>query len=118
MITILLFSILFSFQNVDSIGTNDNPVLSRDEAIFFNDKFKSQRGDFDFNGKKIAFLGGPSGQTIYKKNIYFKEFINQPKYFYHVKVLTKKEHLKSCGYDALILAPAKIFTKKHRANIY
>ena len=65
-LSVLLFLLTqFTFGQTKALklcGTNDEPLLNRQEAIYFNEALADHRGDFDFNGKHIAFANGNGGR--------------------------------------------------------
>ena len=126
--TILILLILSSSiqkvqsQNLDSLGFNDSPLLNQFESEYFNEVFKDQRGDFNFNQAKAIFVTGNSGKEIVRKEEYFNRLVkpwliknNKPQTFF--KILTQKEKIKSGGYDVIILSWVKVFTKRKQKRI-
>ena len=72
---ILFLTCGFSGQNFDNIGIDDNPNLNENETKLLNSLLDEKRDDFDFKGKKVAFLTGSSGRTIMAKYDYFKNSV-------------------------------------------
>jgi hypothetical protein len=94
-------------------------LLTTDEASTLNSIFLKNRNDFDFNGKLVGFSVGTTGTHIVDKKLFFKEYINpiidkKSKNVCSLIILTKTEKSKSGGFDAIVLSPVKIFTKKHK----
>jgi hypothetical protein len=120
--TILI--ILISLISVTGFSQTDSDLqttylLTTNEVISLNSIFNKERKDFDFNGKSIAFTVGTTGTQIENKNGFFEKYINpvvegKSKNICSLIVLTKEEKSKSGGFDAVVMSPAKIFTKEHR----
>jgi hypothetical protein len=93
-------------QNLDSCGIDNNPTLSKDEALALNDYFKDQKGDFDFQNKKIAIIRGSAGSGIGSKQHYFRDIRSWKQQNNRIAsrliVLNEEEKLQSGGYDALL----------------
>lgn len=112
---ILILIILFlciSYQNsfayeVDSLGIDWDPVLNRQEAEFFNNKFIDYQDKFDFHYKKIAYVSFEESMIFsdyivpYGKKHYFKYFKNDKRK--ELIVLNRKQKINLKGYDAIIL---------------
>lgn len=93
--------------------------LTIDEVRTLNSIFSKEKNDFDFKGKVIAYTIGTTGTQIEDKIIFFDKYLNpvvkgENKNVCALIILTKDEKSKSGGFDAVIMSPAKIFTKKHR----
>lgn len=109
-ILFLLFLIQTSLifgQNLDSCGLDNQAILSQSEAAFLNEYFKGSKGDFDFSGKKIAFVTGSNGGTFGLKISYFdsvKEWIskNKGKIASDLIIFSNEEKINSGGYDAIL----------------
>ncbi|NOT73946.1 MAG: hypothetical protein HOP08_03390 [Cyclobacteriaceae bacterium] len=118
---ILLTSSLLA-QQPDSLGVGDNLILNRQEYSFLNSDFSDSKIEFDFKGKRIAFLGGIRGNYILTKKEYFNTFVRprlgtNKKKPYSLTILTPAEKEESGGYDAFILTPAKLFTDQDRKKV-
>ena len=108
----------------NSLGIDDNPILTEIESKFFNELSIVKSDTFDFSFKKIAFITGNSGKLILSKSQYFKDCVKPwldkgliPQT--SVIILTKEEKEKSGGYDAIILSWVKLFTNKQlKKTIY
>ena len=116
-IAILLWTLGVGAQNSDSLGIDDNPTLNENEVELLNSLLAESRGDFDFSGKKVAFIIGNTGRTIVSKSNYFKNSVvpwiekdSVPRIF--MVKLTESEKQKSGGYDVLVLSWVKVFTPK------
>nr|WP_320023220.1 hypothetical protein [uncultured Draconibacterium sp.] len=97
-------------------------LLTINEATSLNSIFSKESDNFDFKGKSIAFAVGTTGTQIVNKNGFFEKYINpviegKNKNVCLLIVLTKEEKLKSGGFDAVVMSPAKIFTKEHREKL-
>jgi hypothetical protein len=91
-----LFDTTFSVD----IGKATNPILTNNEAAYFNAELLKQRKDFDFKGKKVAFVlsGSFLDKQQYFKNWGGKEVAN------NLIILTDEEKQKANGYDAIIVS--------------
>ena len=119
-----LFSVLtigLFGQTVDSLGIDNNPRLNKFEADYFNKEFKDQKNNFDFVGKKAAFITGSSAGKHLTKVDYFEEVKSRLKDNYgmtHSSIfLTDDEKIKSGGYDVLVASWVKLLTDKRRRQI-
>ncbi len=97
-------------------------LLTKDEAISLNSIFSEERKDFDFNGKLVGFTVGTTGTQIENKRVFFEKYINpavngQDKNVCSLIILNEEEKSKSGGFDAVVMSPAKIFTKEHREKL-
>jgi len=96
--------------------------LTTDEVRVLNSIFTTERNDFDFNEKIIAFTVGTTGTQIEDKAEFFGTYLKpvvegKSKNVCALIILTKDEKLKSGGFDAVIMSPAKIFTTEHREKL-
>lgn len=108
-------------QQLDSLGLGDNRILNRQEYTFLN-SYLSDRGDFDFKGKRVAFVAGTTGNVLITKKEFFDKFGHPPdeavrKRNCSLIVLTPAEKDRAGGYDAIILTPVKVFTDKHKNRL-
>ena len=107
------FKYLFNTNFSNDIGKTDSPVLTDNEAEYFNAEFSKQRKDYDFHGKKVAFvLGG----LFIDKEQYFKDYGGK-EVVANIVILTEEEKQKANGYDAIIFlwrkqGVSKSFRKK------
>lgn len=102
---------LYILNEVEKMGIDENPILTELEGKYFNAIFQISRAEFDFNGKKVAFLTGNIGNVESNKKKYFTaerqrlEISNDSCSHYwgtlYVFDITQKE--KSGGYDAAIV---------------
>ncbi|HUC80756.1 MAG TPA: hypothetical protein VMR70_07560 [Flavisolibacter sp.] len=122
LVPLFFVTTILSGQTPDSLGTDDKPLLNRQEATLLNSFRKNKQDTFDFKGKQIAFVTGSTGGRLLAKSYYFKTFIkpwidkgSSPQCF--VVQLTAEERLKSGGYDAIVLSWVKLFTDKQRKKI-
>jgi len=108
------------FGQVDSLGVDKNLVLSRAEANYFNEQFKTQRGQFHFEKKKIVFITGSSGSKVMTKQEYFSDVkqwkTNNSEIVTSLFILTEEENADS-GHDAIVTAWVKTLTDKRRKKI-
>ena len=82
------------------IGQNMQPTLTTSEAEYFNAELAEQRGNFDFHGKKAAFVlsGSFIGKQQYFRDWGGREVTND------LILLSEKEREKTHGYDAIIVS--------------
>jgi hypothetical protein len=117
----LLFLVKFSAvqsQNIDSCGTNNDPLLTENEARFLNTYFKEGKGDFDFTNKKMGILTGTTGGVILSKQSYFKIIREGLKNSEHIVariiILNEEQKSASNGYDVLLTYYVKMAISKSR----
>lgn len=99
-------------------GLDDNPILNDYEAAYFNDVFKSSKGDFDFRGKMVGFYKGPSGNTRSTKSDYFSGLdggngAENNRHLWQaggtqLLMLTDEEKELSGGYDVILVSWSKL----------
>lgn len=105
------------YQNLDSMGINNEPYLNIYEVNFFNSIFLKRRKEFDFNKKKVAFITGSSGKTLSDKKKYFdleKERLSRG-YSGNggaLIILNEEQKQETGGYDAIVLYWSKILPTK------
>lgn len=112
-------------EKIDSLGIDNNYILSKFESEYFNAKFQKTRENFDFTNKKIAFFNSSSGSTMKSKIDYFS--IEKARYSQNISsnqanliIFSKKERTETRGYDAVIyywtkpLRDSKYYVKKLR----
>jgi hypothetical protein len=125
--TVLLFILtlwqisLFG-QLVDSLGIGDNKYLNRQESLLLSQELKDHTKTFDFTNKKLAFIGGTTGNIIWTKEDYFDIYVKpriarKEKFHPVLIILTKEERRISGDYDALILMPVQTFSNKQKLKI-
>lgn len=123
--TLLIIGLILTLFN--SYGQEkkaiDASALTDSEASYLNWYLKSKRGNFNFEGKKIAFIGGSGGSRILSKGEYFEQVKKNAEAIIRgggtfIVLLDEKEKLNSGGYDAFvtlwvktILSKSKIFKK-------
>lgn len=100
-------------EHMDELGKDESPILNETEGTYLNLLLRERRGEFDFIGKKVAFLTGSSGTTKSDKTDYFKlendKFSTNEEGLYisnngenlYIFNATQKE--ESGGYDAAIV---------------
>ena len=86
-------------KNFDKMGIESSEYLNNHECEYFKKIFK----DFDFEGKKICFLG-PGRLVLSDKQKYFKS-LKENNFFVHsdLYVFNEFEKEESGGYDAVIV---------------
>jgi hypothetical protein len=116
LILIALFSSLLLSQ------TAPISSLTTEESTHLNSLLEEERGDFDFEGKKVAFVTGSSGQSIISKKYCFQLFIlphleDDQELEVSMDVLTEDEKASSGGYDVIVLVRVKTFTESRKKQI-
>ena len=111
------------YQNLDSMGIDNEPYLNLYEIDFFNRIFLKQRKSFDFGEKKVAFITGSNGKTLSNKKKYFdleKERVSKD-YGGNGGTLiffNDEQKQESGGYDVVILYWSKVLPyKKQIVNL-
>ncbi|OFY90553.1 MAG: hypothetical protein A3K10_10245 [Bacteroidetes bacterium RIFCSPLOWO2_12_FULL_31_6] len=99
-------------------GLDNLSSLNDFEVLYFNEVFQNRKGDFDFNGKTVAYYTGSSGTTISKKSYYFnglKNGNNGDKDIHlwqaggtQLLILNEKEKKLSGGYDVILVSWSKL----------
>ena len=95
--------------------------LSSSEVNALNTIFIKKRKDFDFKEKVVAFTGGIRGTDIENKVLFFDKYLNpvvegKSRNVCALIFLTEEEKLV-CGFDAIVMSPCKLFTKKDRKKL-
>jgi hypothetical protein len=105
-------SFTVSGQNIDSLGANKSDILNADEWILLNDTFIKERGDFNFEKKKVVFFVDSNSYRLWKKLDYFESvkatLKNNTTMQHQLLILNEDEKVKSGGYDAFVIAWSKI----------
>ncbi|MEZ4885140.1 MAG: hypothetical protein R3E32_10475 [Chitinophagales bacterium] len=108
---------------IERCGTDNQPLLNECEVEYFNTSLKENRGEFDFEGKRIAFAEGNWGANLSSKNRYFEVF-GKPRFEQNgsvanqLIVLTEAEKEVSPEYDAIIVSWSKVQVQnKRRAKL-
>jgi len=125
----ILLSLLFAFSVIqlakaqNRLGLNDSPVLTEQEGHFLDSLLRGQRGRFDFPTKHVAFLyGGSTGNAFQPKSAFFHQNVlpwtttGRTPALRLIK-LTEAEKEASGGYDALVVAWAKVFTSRQKEKM-
>ncbi len=125
----ILLSLLFAFSMIqlakaqNRLGLNDNPILTEQEGQFLDSLLRGQRGRFEFPTKRVAFLdGGSTGNAFQSKSTFFHQNVlpwtttGRTPVLLLVK-LTETEKKASGGYDALVVAWAKVFTARQKEKM-
>lgn len=108
-------------QKADTLKTNSGEMLSTQEAELLNSLLEKSRDTFDFYGKKVAFITGPTGNRFLSKPDYFSKIRdwadtgNTPSTF--MVLLTQEEKDKSGGYDVLVSFFVKGITNRQKRRI-
>jgi hypothetical protein len=97
-------------------------ILSAHEAELLDSLLEKSRGDFEFQGKKIAFITGSSGSQILSKADYFKNYVNPSiasgQYLNVFMIeLNEAEKRASGGYDALVLSWVKVLSNRQKRKV-
>ena len=101
-------------KNLYKLGLDNNLLLTKYEAEYFNMKFKD-RG-FDFNNKMIGFFIGNNGSSIQTKKEYFDRLKERLSHNYSASmdiliVLTEEQKIESGGFDAIIVSWSKLMVR-------
>ena len=99
-------------QNTDSLGLDNNPVLTELEIDYFNNQFKGHYSKMDFSGAKIGFLFG-NGYKVQTKKEYFDTIKKRLSHGYTASVdelikLKEIDKERTGGYDAIIISWSKL----------
>lgn len=119
----LFVTLWVNAQNTDSLVIDNHPFLNVHEVELLNVLLGDVRADFDFTGKKVAFITGNTGRTVVSKSNYFKHSVipwieNGAKPQIFMEPLTEEEKVRSGGYDVLVMSWVKVYTPKtHRKVI-
>jgi hypothetical protein len=54
-------------EQMNKMGINECPILTQMEGMYFNILFQNSRKNFDFCGKKVAFLSGSLAKVVSNK---------------------------------------------------
>jgi len=129
-IRIIIISITFSIClqtsmaqstdiDIEACGKNDNPALNQEEADYFNLILKEHRGDFDFEGKRVAFALGNWGASLRSKRDYF-ERDGKPRFEQNSTIanqlilLSEAEKVILPEYDAIVVSWSKLTIEKRK----
>jgi hypothetical protein len=99
-------------EQIDKMGIDDNPILTKIEADYFNVLLKNIKNNFNFEKKKIAFFSGGLGKVIINKKIYFEneqinlQRNNQPTFVF-LYIFNESQKKITKGYDAVIFTNGK-----------
>ena len=120
---ILLFVLLVTCQakSQNFLGADDNPLLNAKEGHLLDSLLQGQRQGFEFTNKRISFIyGGSTGNAFQPKGDFFNKNVlpwttkgETPGL--QLIILTDAEKIRSGGYDALVVAWAKVlFTQRRK----
>ena len=116
-----LLSFRLSAQRLDSCGLDNNPVLNKHEAAYFNIRFQETRGEFSFVNTRLIFITGESGSVLGSKRNYFdyvKEWQSEHGRDHiggsNLIPFTEAQQLQSAGYDAIVTYWSKISPSPNR----
>lgn len=118
-----IFSISTFAQQADSLGVDNSPLLNAQESAFFNKRFEKERGDFDFAGKKAAFISGGNAGTPSDKISYFSDVKEwREKHDRDISsyvIFLSDDERKLCGYDVFVTRWSMVLmsTKKKARHI-
>ena len=123
---ILFFMLLATCQakSQNLLGADNNPILNENEGHLLDSLLQAQRHGFEFTNKCIAFIyGGSTGNAFQSKSGFFSKNVlpwttrgELPAL--QLVILTDAEKTKSGGYDALIVAWAKVlFTQQRKEKM-
>ena len=94
----------FGLINIENCGNDDNPTLTEIEATFLNEciEFSAQSKGFDFNNKRILFVGNGKGS----KSTYFDD-VKEWRLRYNGKIAASlivldESDKAEYGYDAIL----------------
>jgi len=122
-IIIVCFSLNGVGQNIDSLGIDDDMLLNRNEAIYFNQYKEAYAIDnIDFIGKKVVFAYDNYAKIISKQEYFTKHVIPRIKnnmfVSNHISFLTEEETKNTNGIFAIVVVWSKIgLTKGRRKRI-
>jgi hypothetical protein len=91
---------LFQSGFSEEIGKTTSPILTNNEAEYFNAELLNQRKDFDFHQKKVGFF---LNNSLIDKEQYFKNW-GAKDVANILIVLTEEEKQKANGYEAIIVS--------------
>lgn len=91
---------MFEYGFSSGIGKTTDPILTENEAEYFNYDLLTQRKAFDFHQKKVAFV---SGSPFIDKQQYFKNWGGNDVANYLI-ILSEEEKQKTNGYNAIIVS--------------
>jgi hypothetical protein len=121
---ILLFVLLATCQakSQNILGADNNPRLNESEGHLLDSLLQAQRHDFEFTNKRVSFIyGGSTGNAFQPKSEFFSKNVlpwttkgETPGL--QLLILTDSEKIRSGGYDALVVAWAKILFTQHRKD--
>jgi len=120
---ILLFMVLAACQakSQNVLGADNNPFLNKNQVHLLDSLLQAQRQGFEFADKRISFIyGGSTGNAFQSKSDFFNKNVlpwitkgETPSL--QLVILTDAEKSRSGGYDALVVAWAKVsFTQQRK----
>jgi len=102
----------------EPLGRDNSPVLNKTEARLFASLVPGNQPAAAYTQKRLAFIAGVSGNVLLSKSEFFHRYLLQEqKPVLTLIPLTSAEQAASGGYQALVLMPVKLFTRKQKENI-
>jgi hypothetical protein len=110
-------------KSQSKLGLNDRPIVTEPEGQFLDSLLQVKRDGFEFTTKRVAFLyGGSTGNAFQPKSAFFHQNVlswttkgRTPALL--LVTLTETEKRASGGYDAMIVAWAKVFTPRQKEKM-
>jgi len=104
------------------LGADNNPLLNEKEGHLLDSLLQAQRHGFELTNKRIAFIyGGSTGNAFQPKSDFFSKNVlpwttRDKAPALQLVILTDAEKIKSDGYDALVVAWAKVLFTQQRKD--
>lgn len=105
---------------IDTLGIDNDPLLTKSESDYLNSRFAGVRGKFDFEGKRVLFLTGSAGSRVMPKRDYFADVERWMEVSDEIATslfVLKDEERSVSGYDAIVTAWVKVLTNKRKAQM-
>jgi hypothetical protein len=105
------------------VGRDNEPRMNKQEGQLLDSLLRTQRHEFSFVQKQVAFAyGGSNGRELRTKSFFFTKCVlpwvengHQPALLF--LPLTASEQQTSGGYEALVVAWAKTFSAKRKTIV-
>jgi hypothetical protein len=118
-----MLSVIHLAKAQSKLGLNDSPIITEQEGRFLDSLLRVKRGGFEFTTKRVAFLyGGSTGNVFQAKRAFFHQNVLPwttkgltPALL--LVPLTETEKKASGGYDAMVVAWAKVFTSRRKGRM-